>query len=289
MKTNNRLILRISAVFIAAPLLLGICAVAQNQEASSESSYKQTLDQINKDLNYGGRAETEQAARKLHSLETAPLSTSERETWVRLARDVAIRSADAEWLRKLQSVPDSFGLDSVYTVLLAYGQLTKADIAGANATLERISDVHALNIREQRRILALRARMAQLRGDTRAERGYIEQIVDHLASWPDAMCQSCHGSTAKNAKMTGLPVRSLWFGERYVELMKLQGDANAVQDRCRAQLKQNPTDDVARIRLAFALIALGKSDDADALLKQISWVTFPGRDLAKPRMIFAFP
>ena len=131
--------------------------------------------------------------------------------------------------------------------------------------------------REQRRAHALRARIAQLKGNLKEERASIESIVDHLPSWPDQMCQSCHSSFTEKTKMTGLPIKKLWFGERFVALMKKQGDAEVVRAELAAQLKQDHRNDRARIREAFALQALGRPAEADKLFQEI-----PGRKFSGP-------
>ena len=262
----------------------------QTDKKPPVSLNKQALDQISKEVDLGGRTESELAAVKLKEIGKRDLSQSERETWVRLARDTAIRTADLMWLQELRGVHDSFALDNIYTVLLAYGKLAKADVDGATATLDSLNSVQTeLNIREQRRIFALRARIAQIKGENQVERDNIEKMVDHLASWPQSMCQTCHSSFADKTKPTGLPIRNLWFGERFVELMQKQGDAETVRADAATQLKANPTDDRARIRMAFALRALGKASEADAFFKALPWAEFPGRELAHPRMITGFP
>jgi hypothetical protein len=264
-------------------------ALQGDGNGSTGSANRQELDAISKAINLGGKAESEQAAVQLRALGKKSLTPSDRETWLRLARDTAIRNADLPWLETLRDVPDSFSLESIYTVLLAYGKLTKADTAGAITILDGLSDVHRLNPREERRVYALRARIAQLRGNLREERANIEKIVDHLPSWPQQTCQSCHSSFIAKSRMTGLPIKDLWIGERYVELMRKQGDAEAVRAEAAAQLKRAPTDDGARIREAFALQALGRSGEADKLFRELPWAEFPGRDLAHPHMMTAFP
>lgn len=47
--------------------------------------------------------------------------------------------------------------------------------------------------------------------------------------------------------------------------------------------------DDARIRMAFALLAPGKSTEADKLFRELPWAQVAGHDLAQPHMLSAFP
>jgi hypothetical protein len=274
---------------VAAGFRQPIGAAQPDDATKPESANMQALTAIDKAINLGGKAECEQAAIKLRELGTRDLTQTERETWLRLSRDTAIRNADLKTLQALKEIPDSFSLDSIYTVLLAYGKLAKADVAGATAQLDCLHDLHNINPREERRIYALRARIAQVRGNLPEERANIEKMVDHLPHWPQPMCQTCHSSFTEKTKMTGLPIQKLWFGERFVELMKQQGDAEVVRAEAAAQLKQFPKNDRARIREAFALQALGRPTEADKLFHELTWADFPERNLARPHMMTAFP
>lgn len=270
-------------------LLQPLRALQTGDKEKSESANAQALAAIDKSINLGGKAESEQAAIKLRELGVKDLTPSERATWLRLSRDTAIRNADLKTLQALRDVPDNASLDSIYVVLLAYGKLTKADITGATATLDGLQTMRNIGPREERRIYALRARIARMRGNVPEERANIEKIVDHLPHWPQPMCQTCHSSFTEKTKMTALPIGKLWFGERFVALMQQQGDAETVRAEAAAQRKQNPGNDRARIREAFALQALGRQAEAENLFRELSWSEAPQHDLAAPRMMTAFP
>lgn len=258
-------------------------------DSTAESLNEKALSEIDRSIEFGGKTESLKAAVKLRELGIRKLTSGERETWLKLARDVAIRNADLKWLQALRSEPDSFALDNTYSILLAYSKLAKADAAGANSILNGMPDANGLNVREQRRIYALRARIAEMTGDTVQERTNIEKLVDHLPSWPTPKCQSCHSTVTENAKITGLQIKDLWFGQRFVELMRKQGDAEAVRAASEAQLRAMPGDDRARIRLAFAFDALDRPSEADRLFRELAWADLPGRHLPRPHMIVPFP
>jgi len=278
---------------LAGLLTLSLLPRSQAQQAAAaKPEVKQALEEINKALFTGGRAPAEKVAPQLKALGQQDLSQSDRETWVRLARDAALRLGDKAWLESLKAVPDTFSSEMIYKVLLAYGQLAKADIAGATATLDSLAAADKrgeINVREQRRMLSLRARIAQLTGKPKEERAQIEALVEHLPYWPKETCQSCHGSLAEPKTMTSLPITNLWFGERFVEILKRDGDAARVKATSEAKLKADPKDDLARIRLGFALQALGQAEAADKTFRELSWAEFPGRELKKPRMMTTFP
>lgn len=263
-------------------------AAATTKTAPQKSEVQVALDDIRKILLTGGRAHAEQVAPRLRELGTQKLETRDRESWLRLARDAALRLGDRKWLESLREIGDSFSNEVMYGILLAMGRLERADLAGARAMLDQI-DLDGINPREERRALAIRARIAQLEGKVEEEREQIERLLDHLPSWPTQKCQSCHGPVKDEKPLSTLPIAELWFGERYVELMRQQGDADAVRKAAAERLEAAPDDDDARIRLAFALQALGQAEAATARFRELPWAAFPDRTIAKPRMMTSFP
>lgn len=247
------------------------------------------LSAIRKILFTGGKNEANQVDADLKKLETLELSQSDRETWVRLARDVAIRQGDRSRLETLRNVPDTFSTDMIYTILLASGQLAKADLAGARTTLDKVTNLDLINEREKRRIYSIRARIAQLEGNEQEEREYINKLVDHLYLWSKPICQSCHSNPADNKAIPQMPITNLWFGERYVELLRKQGDAKKIREEAEAKLKSSPGNEKARIQLAFALLALKNDAEAEKQFRMLPWAAFTDRDLRKPRMMTTFP
>lgn len=264
---------------------LMICAAGKSPRISDE---EKSFEEIRRLSLMGGHADTERAAKLLRELARKNLSAEDRDTYIRLSRDTALRLGDRKWLEELSKQESPFSSDLVYTVLLAYGKLTKADVAGAEKLLDGIR-IEEINPREQRRVYALRARIAQMKHDTATERRYLEKMIAHLPSWPDANCQSCHNNFQQKDKVPSLPIKELWFGERYVELMRQTGTAEAVLARATAELAMDKKNDLARIQLGYALMAQGKSDQADNVFQELSYYPAKDRSLPKPRMVSAFP
>ena len=256
---------------------------------TAETAWKDELAAIRRSMLAGGRAEAAAAAPRVRALGAGSLSTAEREAWVRVARDVALRLGDRKWLEELRDVELSFGTELSYAVMLANAQLSHANLTGAKATLDALGDVHGANEREKRRVFALRARVAELEGDVAGERAAVEDLVDHLFLWPRQKCQECHATTKEPDVVTTLPIASLWFGERFVALMQQQGDAAAVLQAAEAELAKDGKDDDARIRAAFALRALGREDAAMARFAELPWALLPGRAERKPRQFATYP
>ena len=172
--------------------------------------------------------------------------------------------------------------------MLAYGKLTKADISGAERLISGIN-TDEINLRDARRIYALRVRIADLKKDSKSERKFIEKMIEHLPSWPGDHCQSCHDSPKEKGKVTSLPLKSLWFGQRYAEMLRVSGEAESVRRSSELEVKRHPTDDLAKIRLGYALRALGKCAESDAVFDSIPYCERPKKNLPKARMFFAFP
>jgi hypothetical protein len=257
--------------------------------AAPADPFREELSAIRRTMLAGGRPEAAAVAERVRAMGRAKLSTDDREAWVRVARDVALRMGDRRWLEQLRDVELSFGTELSYAVLLANAQLSHANLQGAKATLDALGDVNGANEREKRRVFALRARVAELEGDVAAERAAVEDLVDHLFLWPRRKCQECHATTKEPDVVTTLPIASLWLGERFVELMKKQGDAEAVLKAAEAALSQDGKDDDARIRAAFALRALGREDAAMARFAELPWALVPGRAERKPRQFATYP
>lgn len=274
---------------VAACALVLASAAWRVHAQSDPHNVSKTLDEIGRILQTGGQAQAQTVAARLRELGARHLSDDDQSTWIRLARTAAIRLGDIAWLRELSTVEDAFSLDLIYTVLLADGQLLQADLEGAARTLDRAEQFTPINIRENRRIWALRARIAELNHDPNTERVYIDRIIDHLGDWRSPLCQSCHGPVTEPKTLASLPINRLWTGERYVELLQQQQDAAAVRKTAEDRLAVNPADDDARIHLAFALRAQGDHDGAEAEFKKLEWADYPDRPLAKPRMMTSFP
>ena len=118
--------------------------------AETKSNAKQLLDSIRQSMLTGAREEAAKAAVKLKALSRDELSTTERELWLRLSREAAVRLGDRETLESLRLETDSFETQLIYRVLLASGQLEKGELAAARRTLDEIGDIDVLNEREKR-------------------------------------------------------------------------------------------------------------------------------------------
>jgi hypothetical protein len=274
----------VGAAFVASLAMLSL-SFAQD---SKEDPIKQKFEEIRKlDLS-GSKEDSLKAATMLKNLKKAKLDFNQNDDRVRYSRDMAIRLGDLAWLQELSKEENIFPSDLVYTVLLAYGKLTKADLAGAEKLISGINP-EEINLRDARRIYAIRVRIAELKKDVKTERKFIEKMIEHLPSWPGDHCQTCHDSPKEKSKVTSLPLKTLWFGQRYSEMLKQSGDAAKVKAECEANLKEMPDDDLSKIRLAYALRALGKTKEGDAVLESISYCEGPKNDSPKARMFFAFP
>jgi len=234
-------------------------------------------------------AEPARAAAALKAMQPAALGTEDRQAWTRLARTVAVRTGDRAWLAAIEPIPDPLAQVEMYRVLLAGSFVEEGDFAAAEAELARVEDIDNVNPRDRRRYWALHARMAQLRGDAAAERHAVEIIVDELPSWPNARCQTCHDDRRRPGVTTQLDVRNRWFVDRYVELMRRDGDAARVRADAERALAVDPKDNHARLRLAYALLALGDAAGADARIAEIPWAQVPGREALPARMVMPYP
>ena len=201
----------------------------------------------------------------------------------------AVRTGDRAWLQTLSAENDPFSPVYVNRVVLASGYLAEGNLAAARAELAHIDDVSQVNVRDQRRYWSVKARLAQLEGRVAEERIAIEKIMEELPHWPHKSCQACHDDPKHKEVLPKLDVRNFWFAQRFVELMRLQGDAHAVQQDASQRLANNPHDTDARLFLAHALQALGQQEHAQRLLQEIPWVAQPGDNGPTPRMMFAWP
>lgn len=236
-----------------------------------------------------GEGGLEAAARLLEDLGRRDLEVGDREDWLRLARTAALRQGDRARLESLRAVPDRFALVMIQQILQASASLAAADFPRARALIEQLGDPEEMNEREKRRCYSILARLEQLEGDRGAERRHIDKLVDHLHHWPRPICQSCHATLAEPERLVHLDLASVWFGDRFVELMREQGDAEEIRSKSAARLVKRPRDDQARIRLAYALRALGREEEALVHFRAIPWAEIPGQPANKPRMITPFP
>lgn len=247
-----------------------------------------SFDEIRKYSRSGSHDDAVAAARLLDGVETEKLNDTQRDTWVSLARDNALQLGDLERLKRLAEIKTTFPADRIYEVLLAYGKLTRAQLEQASEILDKI-DSSELNPREERRVFALRAKIAKINGDKEQERVYIEKMIEHLPFWPDSNCQSCHNDLKNPDRMTAINFSELWFGIRYAELMKEKGDAASVRADAEKMLKSDPEDVMALIQLGYALKANGDQEGAKKAFERIPFSKESNQELSAARMLFAFP
>lgn len=255
------------------------------EEKVSDPSLADRLVQWRKDL----RSDAAGVARALKSVDLTTAAETDRLTWLRLARDTAVRLGDAVWLQELKSHEDPFSEVFLYGVLLAGGYVAEGDLAAAKRELARIEDVDRVNDRDKRRYFALQARIAQLEGDATAETVALSKIVEELQYWPRKSCQGCHDDPKDRTVPPLLPVLDTWFAERLVGHLRGAEDLPQQIDELRSEVEAEPKDPGHRIELALRLLARGERAQAEAALQPIPWVLLPGREGGKPRMMTVYP
>lgn len=270
-------------------LVAFVLAVALPINAQESPGTKPSTTAMLEAIRQEARQDFGLTAKKLRAMNPSAMSDEDHQTWLRLARTAAVRIADRDWLISLSAENDKFSSVHVYRVLLASGYLSEGNLPSARSELARIEDISQLNTRDQRRYWSIKARLGQLDGNIADERYAIEKIMHELAHWPSKDCQSCHDDPKQKEVLPLLDVRNFWFAKRYVELMQIQGDAESVKEAALSKLASAPRDDEARIFLAHALQALGRSVEGEELLKEIRWVAFPDRAGPSSRMMFAWP
>jgi hypothetical protein len=231
----------------------------------------------------------EEAARLLKPLDPATLPSEEARSARLHGRDAALRTGDRAWLEAVNDFPDRLAFADGYAILTAWSYLKAADFESTRFYLGKVRDEKHLNEREKRRLLSIRTRLEQLEGNAEAERGHVEEFVEYAGRWSSPTCMGCHENEKRQGEIPLLDVRNWWVGDRYVALLKGAGDAARVREAAESRLKERPTDDAARLRLAYALRALGDEDAATAAFRELDWVDFPDREPLKPRDIFTFP
>jgi hypothetical protein len=229
------------------------------------------------------------ADREVREVDIRTLKETDRQSWVRLARDIALRRGDRARLVELQREDDAFSEAFLYRILFVGGLLTEARFDEAKAELEKVGDPERVNERDRRRYWALHARIAQMEGDLAHERHSLMEIVRELDAWPKKSCQGCHDDKKRPDETPILPILDTWFGKRLVAVTQAQGTSKQDVEDAQKLLAADPHDDAARIRLAYALVAAGDRAGAEAALAPIPWAMVDGRTGPSPRMMTAYP
>jgi hypothetical protein len=284
-----------SAIALASLLLVsgsvGAQPAAQPTPGGQSASTQQPVPNKDRLTEVRKLARTDPAAagKALRSMDHASLESKDEDTWYDIARSVALRTGDKDWLLSLQDHRSEFSDVYVYRVLLAGGMLEEGRIAEAKAELAKIDDLDSVNVRDRRRAYALQARMAWLEGDAAAERVAVESVVHELQYWGARSCQGCHDDSKYPNQAPLLDVRQTWYAQRLTALMKQQGDATKVKEKAEASLASDPESVDDLLHLAYASMALGKEDEADAVFARIPWVKLPVREGGTPRMMTPYP
>lgn len=291
---SRRLVARF-ALAAALPLAIAVRHAPNDQTPAGEQpqdakpqqdpTLEQRLTQLRKDLQSDPRG----VAAAVRAIDLGKATAAERQQWLRVARDAAVRTGDRAWLAQLADEVDPFSEVWLYRVLLAGGHLAEGDLPAAKAELARIEDVEQVNERDKRRYFALQARIAQLEDDAPAEITALWRIVDELQHWPAKSCQGCHDDPKNKQVLPLLPVLDTWFAERLTAHLAKANDLGERLQRARQTLATAPDDTGARIHLAMLEQAAGDRDAAHKALEPIAWVALPGRAGSKPRMMTTYP
>jgi len=272
-----------------AALAVALCALPSISEVRPTPEQPVTVADRLAEARKLARTDPASAGASLRAMDTASMEPQDRDAWHDIARSVALRTGDRDWLVSLREHRSEFSEVDVYRVLLAGGMLEEGRVDDARAELAKIGDIEAVNVRDRRRVYALEARIAWLDGDVSAERAAVEKIVHELQYWDTPSCQRCHSDASHPGEAPLLDARSAWYAERLVALMEQQGDASGVRERAEAALAADSEDVEARLRLAYASVALGLDAEANEHFAMIPWMRLPGRTGGSPRMMMPYP
>lgn len=272
--------------FPLAALVLITLGAGAPQHGPATDTVADPIEMARRALRAG---EPEKAAGLLKALDVSTMNSETARRFRLYARDAAVRTGDRAWLEKVNDTPDRTAFADGYTILTAWSFLKAADFPTTRFYLGLIKNFKELNEREKRRVLAIRARLEQLDGTPVTERAQVDQLMAYVGRWASPTCMACHANEKQPGETASLDVNNWWGAQRYVALMKTMGDAPAVRDQARARLQTHPDDEAAKLRLAFALRAMGDEAGAIQGLREISWAEFPDREKVAPKDIIIFP
>ena len=277
------------AVTLASVITLSGTVGAQPTSSPSAANQPPTNKERLAEVRKLARTDAPSAAKELRSMDHASFESTDQDTWFDIARSVALRTGDKDWLMSLQEHRSEFSDVYIYRILLAGGMLEEGRLAEAKAELAKIEDLNKVNVRDRRRAYALQARMAWLEGDAAAERVAVENVVHELQYWGAKSCQGCHDDSKHPNQAPLLDVRQTWYAQRLVALIKQQGDAVQVREKAQATLASDPAHIDSLLHLGYANMALGKEGEADTAFARIPWMKIPGREGGSPRMMTPYP
>ncbi|MES2462266.1 MAG: tetratricopeptide repeat protein [Armatimonadota bacterium] len=232
----------------------------------------------------------EDGKRLLKSVKVSSLEPPEARRWRTMAVIVALRTGDSAWLSELTNDFQYYAKSIDLVTTTAAQLLRDGRREQARAVLASIKEPEKLDEVPHRRFLQILARLEQLDKNDKEERKYVNQLVSFASGWSNEVCQGCHANPSKQGEaVTTLNLSTLWFGERYVKLMQQQGDAATVLANAQKALSKNPSDSVARLKLAYALRATGKEAKAIETLRTFPWAEFPDRPKRPPLRFAIFP
>ncbi|RYX84665.1 hypothetical protein EON83_08490 [bacterium] len=210
--------------------------------------------------------------------------------WENLAARTAVRLGDTKWLEELnRDSNNGTNADELLTIT-ALRLVLSNRLDEAQKLLDSIKDPEAMSEIPRRRYDQLQLKIAQLRGDTVTEKKWAGKLVEFVGSWDSQTCQSCHANPKVSGKeITHIDLNNWWVGTRYVELLKQSNTADVAVAEAQAALKEDPKDESAKIKLAYALRAQGKAADSETKLREIPWTAWPDRPFKKPLRFAVFP
>lgn len=231
-----------------------------------------------------------EAAARLRNVREDALKSEDALLWRALAGRTALRLGDRKWLEEINK--DGEQRLSAYDVTLAGSlrAIMAAEYDEARILLNQIKDPKSMTEVQQRRYHALFARMAQLQGNPRAELVNLEPIIVKAVRWPDVDCQACHADPDKYGnKVTTFNLRDWWAGQRYVEALRATKSASAVKQQALQRIAKGQNVRAERLRLAYALRALGDEEGYIKNLRTFAWAEFPDRPVRTALQIEAYP
>ena len=237
-----------------------------------------------------GENNLQEAAAQLKTMKADGLKPDQFARWETLAARVALRLGDKKWLAAINAEAGlSTGADELVT-LSALRLLLANRLPEARSTLEGIKKPYEMSEIPKRRYEQLYLKLEQLEGNTKAEAKWAGKLVEFVAGWDGANCQSCHANPRAHGKeTTQFDLNHWWVGERYVQLIKASGEAGEIEKAARLALQKDAKDEAALIKLGYALRAQNQGEASEKTLRQIPWSRWSDRELKKPLRLGQFP
>lgn len=231
-----------------------------------------------------------EAARRLKQMQRSGIDSAMRDRWNTLASRTALRLGDAVWLREINRGGNASGQGDELLILSAMRFLLAAQPEQARQTLKQVRAPEKLTIIPHRRYMQLQMKLEQMENRPQTERVWARRLVDYVTRWSSETCQSCHSNPRKYGDaVTTFDLKNWWVGARYSKLIRESGEASRVRSEAEATLVKNPHDGAARLRLVYALRALGDTEASDTQMRAFAWAAFPDRETRQPLRFGTFP